>query len=158
MAELKIDPGKMPDWGRADLPAPPSFTGKNIWAMIGPGIIGLSLGIGAGEWLMGPAVSVEYGPAVLWITTVAVFFQVIFNQECARYVMYTGETAFSGFMRTSPGPRVWGWVYVILGALGAGWPGWGPPPLRGSLQLPWEDFPAPGIQEPCWPGDTSPLP
>jgi hypothetical protein len=124
MAELKIDPGKMPDWGRADLPTPPPFTGKNIWAMIGPGIIGLSLGIGSGEWLMGPAVSVQYGPAVLWITTVAVILQVIFNQELARYVMYTGETAYSGFMRTAPGPRLWGWVYVIFGALQAGWPGW----------------------------------
>jgi hypothetical protein len=38
--------------------------------------------------------------------------------------MYTGETAFSGFMRTSPGPRFWGWIYAIMGALQAGWPGW----------------------------------
>jgi hypothetical protein len=73
---------------------------------------------------MGPAAAVQYGPTILWITTVAVIFQVIFNQECGRYVMYTGETAFSGFMRTSPGPRFWGWIYAIMGALQAGWPGW----------------------------------
>jgi Mn2+/Fe2+ NRAMP family transporter len=123
MAE-KIDPGKMPDWGRADLPAPPPFNFKNALAVIGPGTIALSMAIGSGEWLMGPSATVRFGPEILWVTTVAVFFQVIFNQECARYVMYTGETIFGGFMRTAPGPRTWGWTYFILGALHVGWPGW----------------------------------
>ena len=124
MAELKVDPGKMPDWGRADLPAPPTFTFKNVITVIGPGTIALSMSIGSGEWLMGPAAVVAFGPALLWITTVAVFTQLIFNQECARYVMYTGETAFSGFMRTSPGPRFWGWFYSVVGLIQTGWPGW----------------------------------
>jgi hypothetical protein len=125
MAEFKVDPGKMPDWGQADLPAPPTFTFKNVISVIGPGTIALSMSIGSGEWLMGPAAIVQYAaPALLWITTVAVFTQLIFNQECGRYVMYTGETAFSGFMRTSPGPRFWGWFYAIVGLLQTGWPGW----------------------------------
>src|SRR5512137_1530150 len=98
MAEFKVDHGKMPDWGRADLPAPPPFNFGNIMAIIGPGIIGLSMGIGSGEWLMGPAVSAQYGPVLLWMTTIAVFFQIVFNQECARYMLYTGETTFGGFM------------------------------------------------------------
>ena len=124
MAELKIDPGKMPDWGRADLPAPPPFNFKNALSVIGPGTIALSMAIGSGEWLMGPSAIVKFSPSILWVTTVAVLFQVIFNQECARYVMYTGETTFSGFMRTAPGPRFWGWTYCIMGALQVGWPGW----------------------------------
>jgi hypothetical protein len=124
MAEFKVDPGKMPDWGRADLPAPPTFNLKNVLMIIGPGTIALSMSIGSGEWLMGPAAIVQFGPALLWITTVAVFTQLIFNQECARYVMYTGETAFSGFMRTSPGPRFWGWFYSVVGLIQTGWPGW----------------------------------
>jgi hypothetical protein len=124
MAEFKVDPGKMPDWGRADLPAPPAFTLKNVMMVIGPGTIALSMSIGSGEWLMGPAAIVQFGPALLWITTVAVFTQLIFNQECARYVMFTGETAFSGFMRTSPGPRFWGWFYSVVGLIQTGWPGW----------------------------------
>ena len=124
MAELKIDPGRMPDWGRADLPAPPAFNLKNVLATIGPGTIALSMAIGSGEWLVGPAAAVKYGSTILWMTTIAVFFQVIFNQECARYVMYTGETTFAGFMRTNPGPRFWGWTYCILGAAQVGWPGW----------------------------------
>ena len=36
MAELKVDPGKMPDWGRSDLPAPPPYTLKNILQSSGP--------------------------------------------------------------------------------------------------------------------------
>lgn len=124
MAELKIDPGKMPEWSKGDLPAPPSFGFKNAIAVIGPGTIALSMSIGSGEWLMGPAAIAMYGPALLWITTVAVILQVILNMEFARYVMYTGETAFSGFMRTSPGPRFWGWAYTIMGGLQVGWPGW----------------------------------
>jgi len=124
MAELKIDPGKMPDWGRADLPSPPPFVFKNIVAVIGPGVIALSMAIGSGEWLFGPAAGVQYGAAILWITTVAVVLQLIFNQECIRYAMYTGETTFSGFMRTAPGPKFWGWAYCIMGGLQVGWPGW----------------------------------
>jgi hypothetical protein len=124
MAELKIDPGRMPDWSRADLPAPPTFNLKNVLAIVGPGTIALSMAIGSGEWLMGPSASVKYGASILWLTTIAVFFQVIFNQECARYVMYTGETAFSGFMRTNPGPRFWGWIYCIMATGQVGWPGW----------------------------------
>src|SRR4030067_1042503 len=91
MAEFKVDHGQMPDWGRADLPAPPPVNFKNVLAVVGPGTIALSMSIGSGEWLMGPGLSALYGPTILWITTVAVILQVIFNMECARYVLYTGE-------------------------------------------------------------------
>ena len=124
MAEFKVDHGKLPDYGRADLPAPPPFTRSNILAVIGPGTIALSMSIGSGEWLMGPASAAQYGVALLWITTVAVYTQVIFNQECARYVMYTGETAYAGFMRLSPGPTFWAWAFILLAFFGSGWPGW----------------------------------
>ena len=59
--DFAIDHGKMDDWGRADLPAPPPFVRRNIMAIIGPGTIALSMSIGSGEWLMGPAVASQYG-------------------------------------------------------------------------------------------------
>lgn len=124
MAELKVDHGQMPDWGRADLPAPPPISAKNVWAVVGPGTIALSMAIGSGEWLMGPALAAKHGPTILWITTVAVILQVILNMEFSRYVMYTGETCFSGYMRCRPGPRFWGWAYCIMAFLHIGWPGW----------------------------------
>ena len=44
----------LPSWGVADLPAPPPFTFGNALRTIGPGVIGLGIAIGSGEWLIGP--------------------------------------------------------------------------------------------------------
>jgi hypothetical protein len=114
----------LPPWGVADLPAPPPFTPGNALKTIGPGVIGLGIAIGSGEWLIGPAVILKYGSALLWITTVSVFLQVVLNQEMARYTLYTGEPILTGFMRTRPGPTFWGWTYGVLALCQYGWPGW----------------------------------
>lgn len=116
--------GLLPEWGRAGLPPAPAFTARNALRTVGPGVIGLGIAIGSGEWLIGPAVILKYGAALLWITTVAVFLQVILNQEMARYTLYTGEPIITGFMRTRPGPLFWGWTYSLFGLAQYGWPGW----------------------------------
>jgi hypothetical protein len=118
------DAGRLPAWGVADLPPPPPFTLRNALGTIGPGVIGLGIAIGSGEWLIGPAVVLKYGAALLWITTAAVFLQVVLNQEMARYTLYTGEPIVTGFMRTRPGPAFWGWTYGVLAFAQYGWPGW----------------------------------
>jgi hypothetical protein len=116
--------GHLPAWGDAPLPAPPPFTIGNALRTVGPGVIGLGIAIGSGEWLIGPAVIVKYGSALLWITTVAVLLQVVLNQEMGRYTLYTGEPIITGFMRTRPGPVFWGWTYSLFGLAQYGWPGW----------------------------------
>jgi Mn2+/Fe2+ NRAMP family transporter len=116
--------GALGPWNVADLPAPPKFNFRNVIAVIGPGTIALSMSIGSGEWLMGPAATVKFGTAVMWIVIVSVFFQVILNKEFARYTLYTGEPVLTGFMRTRPGPKLWGWLYPLLAILHVGWPGW----------------------------------
>ena len=116
--------GELPAWGVADLPAPPRFTPRNALRTVGPGVIGLGIALGSGEWLIGPAVILKYGPALLWITTISVCLQVILNQEMARYTLYTGEPIITGFMRTRPGATFWGWTYGILAFSQYGWPGW----------------------------------
>ncbi len=116
--------GLLPPWGIKELPAPPSFTFRSVMRTIGPGIIGLGIAIGSGEWLLGPSVVARYGPTLLWVTTVSVFLQVFLNIEMARYTLYTGEPIMIGFMRTKPGPRVWASVYGLLTFLQIGWPGW----------------------------------
>jgi hypothetical protein len=70
--------------------------------VVGPGAIVLGASIGSGEWLIRPAAVVKYGLSLLWVTTLAVLFQTIFNTEVVRYTLYTGEPAFTGFMRTRP--------------------------------------------------------
>lgn len=123
---LASDPphGRLPAWGRAPLPAPPPFTLRNALRTVGPGVIGLGIAIGSGEWLLGPSVVVTYGAALLWITSVSVVLQVFLNLEMARYTLYTGEPVMIGFMRTWPGPGFWGWTYSLLSFLQYGWPGW----------------------------------
>jgi hypothetical protein len=116
--------GELPAWGVAELPAPPPFTLRNALRTVGPGVIGLGIAIGGGEWLIGPAVILKYGPALLWITTISVCLQVVLNQEMARYTLYAGEPIITGFMRTRPGATFWGWTYGILAFSQYGWPGW----------------------------------
>jgi hypothetical protein len=108
----------------ADLPAPPAFTFKNVVAVIGPGTIALSMSIGAGEWLLGPTNVVKYGFGVMWIVTLGILFQLVFNLEAIRYTVYTGEPAVNGFMRTKPGPGFWVAVYLVLALCQVGWPAW----------------------------------
>ena len=111
-------------WKVAELPAPPTAQGKSLFAIIGPGAILLGASIGSGEWLLGPATFVKYGLALLWVTSVAVFLQTVLNTEAIRYTLYTGEPAFTGFMRTRPHSSFWAWLYAVLFFMQTGWPGW----------------------------------
>ena len=111
-------------WMRAELPAPPMPKGLAWVGVVGPGVIVLGMSIGSGEFLLGPATFVNYGFALLWITTVAVFLQTVFNLELMRYTLATGEPAFTGFMRTRPNSSFWAWFYVALYFLQMGWPAW----------------------------------
>ncbi len=118
------DHGMLPAWGTADLPAPPPYNFTNALKLIGPGAIALGISIGSGEWLLGPTVTAKYGAGLLWVATVSILLQLVYNTEAVRYTLYTGEPIFTGFLRTKPGPKFWGPFYVVLFALQVGWPGW----------------------------------
>ncbi|MBN9517126.1 Nramp family divalent metal transporter [bacterium] len=109
------DHGQLPDWQSGDLPEPLPLTGRNVLRTIGPGAILLAGAIGAGEWVVGPLMAVKYGTAILWVATLAIILQMIFNLEAIRYTLYSGEPVLTGIMRLSPGPRVWGVAYVVAG-------------------------------------------
>jgi hypothetical protein len=111
-------------WVQAELPAPPMPKGLSWLGVVGPGVIVLGVSIGSGEFLLGPAAFVKYGLSLLWVTLVSVFLQAIFNIEVMRYVLATGEPAFSGFMRTRPSASAWAWVYAGFFFLQVGWPVW----------------------------------
>ena len=57
-------------WSIADLPEPPRPRGWQWLAAVGPGVILLGASIGSGEFLLGPAVMVKYGLALLWIARI----------------------------------------------------------------------------------------
>ncbi len=109
------DHGCLPAWDRADLPEPLPFGLVNLFKTIGPGAILLAAAIGGGEWIAGPLATVKFGRGILWIATVAVTLQTIFNLEAVRYTLYTGEPILTGFMRLNPGPRFWAWFYILIG-------------------------------------------
>ncbi|MGH9721169.1 MAG: Nramp family divalent metal transporter [Bryobacteraceae bacterium] len=109
-------------WVSAELPIPPSPKGFGWAGVVGPGVIVLGMGIGGGEFLLGPAAFVRHGFSLLWVTVVSVFFQTLFNTELMRYTVATGEPVFTGFMRTRPSASAWAWFYSILYLLQTGWP------------------------------------
>lgn len=111
-------------WRLAELPEPPPTQGFQLLGVIGPGVILLGAALGSGEWLLGPATFVKYGLALLWVTSVAVFFQTVFNMELVRYTLYTGEPAVVGFMRTRPHAGFWAVFYALMYFLQSGWPAW----------------------------------
>jgi hypothetical protein len=109
-------------WVPAELPEPPRPRGFEWLGAVGPGVIVLGLSIGSGEFLLGPAVFVRHGLTLLWVTTVSITLQTIFNLEVMRYTLATGEPVVTGFMRTRPGSTIWAVVYTVLYLLQYGWP------------------------------------
>ena len=110
-----VDHGCLPNWERADLPEPLPFSLVNLFKTIGPGAILLAAAIGGGEWIIGPLTTIKYGRGILWIATLGIVLQTIFNLEAARYTMYTGEPIITGIMRLRPGSRFWAWFYILIG-------------------------------------------
>jgi len=116
------DAGLLPAWEQDDLPEPPPFSPGNLFRVIGPGAILLVGSMGGGEWLVGPAIGVQYGMGLFWVATLAIILQVIFNLESIRYTLYTGEPAISGIMRLSPGPKFWAPFWVLMSGAQLGLP------------------------------------
>ena len=110
----RLGSAAMPAWTKAELPEAPSFTWRNWLAMLGPGLLMGGASIGGGEWLLGPSVTARYGPGLLWLATLSILGQVIYNIEVSRYTLYTGEPIFTGKFRTMPGPRFWVVAYLFL--------------------------------------------
>ncbi|HCD02372.1 MAG TPA: hypothetical protein DER64_17810 [Planctomycetaceae bacterium] len=106
--------GALQPWDVGELPEPPSMDWKKLPTLIGPGILMAGVAIGAGEWLFGPAVSAQYGGTLLWLATLSILGQVFFNIEVMRYALYCGEPIVVGYFRTTPGPRLWLPIYLVL--------------------------------------------
>jgi hypothetical protein len=104
----------MPRWDAGELVPPPIFTARQ-WAMLlGPGLVMGGAAIGGGEWLLGPMVTARYGGALLWLATLSILAQLVYNMEISRYTLYTGEPIFTGKFRVPPGPRLWIFAYLVL--------------------------------------------
>lgn len=116
----------------ADLPEPEQVFGVPrigaralLTRVLGPSMIALGVSIGSGEWLLGPLAFATHGFAGLgWLITVSAALQTLYNMECARYTLATGEVPAVGFTRIPPGLRFWAPFTLAVIYLGWGWGGW----------------------------------
>ena len=112
--------GEMPPWTEGELPEPPTVK-RGVLALLGPGLMMAGAAIGGGEWLMGPAVTAQYGGVIMWLALASILAQVAYNIGVMRYALYCGESIFVGYMRLLPGPRFWTGVYLFVDFFGL-WP------------------------------------
>ncbi|MEX2187601.1 MAG: Nramp family divalent metal transporter [Pirellulales bacterium] len=115
-APLAPHPGsqRMPRWNVGELPEAPRVTWRTLALLLGPGLVSGGAAIGGGEWLLGPLVTARYGGAMLWLATLSILGQVVYNFEISRYTLYSGEPIFTGKFRTLPGPKFWLVAYLFL--------------------------------------------
>jgi hypothetical protein len=105
---------RMPCWDAGVLPEAPRLTLRSWTLLLGPGMVAAGAAIGGGEWLAGPLTTARYGGAILWLSTVSILTQVVYNLEISRYTLYCGEPIFTGKFRLLPGPLFWLIVYLFL--------------------------------------------
>jgi hypothetical protein len=104
----------LPAWTIGHLPSPPPG-GWRVWVgLIGPGVVLAGTSIGSGEWLFGPAVTAQYGAALLWLALLSILLQAFCNLAMMRYAVYSGEPIIVGGLRTWPGPGWWIGLYALL--------------------------------------------
>ncbi|HEY3240089.1 MAG TPA: Nramp family divalent metal transporter [Acidimicrobiia bacterium] len=133
-----------------DLPTPEEVFGvphiglkEALRFAVGPSFIALGAAIGSGEWLLGPlAVGNKGFIGVGWIITVSAVLQVIYNIECSRYVIATGEVPIVGFARTPPGSRFWLPFSLLLIFFAYIWGGWVKGAADGLFALTHDRVPA----------------
>jgi Mn2+/Fe2+ NRAMP family transporter len=92
-----------------------------FWKLTGPGAVLLGLSIGAGEIVIWPRITAEFGASLVWAAVLGVFLQMWVNFEVGRWAIATGESAYSGFTR-----MWWGFApaFVFFNLAGYLLPGW----------------------------------
>ncbi len=105
------------DFKKVDLPE------KELpfWKIAGPGAILVGLSIGAGEIVIWPLITAEYGASMVWAAVLGVFLQLWINFEIGRWTIATGETVFTGYSRIWRG---FGPLFILLIVIGWIAPGW----------------------------------
>jgi len=100
-----------------DLPDLP----RNLWLIVGPGIVAAGVGVSSGEFILWPYIASQVGLVFLWGAVLGVVTQFFLNMEIERYTLATGETALSGFNRFW---KHWGLVFAVMVYFANLWPGW----------------------------------
>jgi ABC-type multidrug transport system fused ATPase/permease subunit len=112
-----------PPWEVREMPAPPPMSMGNLLTWAGPAVVLGALSVGGFEAYQAGYVAAQKWTGIYWVYIVSCFFQLLLNNEIARYTIATGETALQGFTRLKPA-KFWGWATAIFCILQQGWPAW----------------------------------
>ncbi len=93
---------------------------RSVIQSLGPTIIVLSLGIGSGEFILWPYLTVHHGFGILWGALLGITLQLILVLEIKRYTVVTGENIIQGFVRLNKLFAPW---LILSTVIGFGWPG-----------------------------------
>ncbi|MCZ6756413.1 MAG: Nramp family divalent metal transporter, partial [Gemmatimonadetes bacterium] len=91
--------------------------------LIGPSVIALGMGLGAGEFLLWPNLVAVNGFSIWWLFWIGVVTQFVVLQEIERWTIATGESVFGGMARLTRRP-LWPWFFLGATLISFFWPGW----------------------------------
>lgn len=113
------DKGNGPDFKQYDdLPEVPPLS-----YIVGPAVIALGMGLGAGEFLLWPNLFATGGFSIWWLFVVGVLTQFVVISEIERWTIATGESIFSGMARLDK-YAFWSWFFLAATLISFFWPGW----------------------------------
>ena len=113
------DPGTGPPFHRVDeVPRVPRLA-----HVVGPSVIALGMGLGAGEFLLWPNLVAVNGFSIWWLFWLGVLTQFVVIGEIERWTVATGESVFTGMARLTRRP-VWPWFFFAATLVSFLWPGW----------------------------------
>ena len=112
-----------PPWEMREMPAAPPRNFGTFMQWAGPAVVLGALSVGGFEAYQAGYVAAQKWTGIYWVYVVSCFFQLLMNNEIARYTIATGETVLQGFTRLKPA-KFWGWATAILCIVQQGWPAW----------------------------------
>jgi hypothetical protein len=139
-----------PPWEVREMPPPPPKTLGSFMKWAGPAVVLGALSVGGFEAYQAGYVAANKWVGIYWVYVVSCFFQLLLNNEIARYTIATGETALQGFTRLHPA-KFWGWATALLCIVQQGWPAWiggaaaGVAAMFGIVQWQWVGMVALGL-------------
>ncbi|MDX1660195.1 MAG: Nramp family divalent metal transporter [Gemmatimonadota bacterium] len=91
--------------------------------VMGPSVIALGMGLGAGEFLLWPNLIAVNGFSIWWLFWIGVLTQFVVISEIERWSLATGESVLAGMGRLTKRP-FWPWFFLVATLLSFFWPGW----------------------------------
>jgi Mn2+/Fe2+ NRAMP family transporter len=87
---------------------------RNLFSIIGPGILVAATGVGAGDLATGAFTGAKLGMVVLWAVVLGAFFKFVLSEGLARWQLVTGSTLLEGAMRHFGRPAQYGFLIYFL--------------------------------------------